>query len=355
MSDLQRSSAQPQSDPVRTSEPVKDAHKDVLKGLDVVYGRYSGDSFLEFEGIDLGAVNNITVRFQTWSWNGTLLYVDQGRVRRGFFFIKLHLLNGTLQYDFSCNQEEGIRKINTNIQVNDGNEYLVHVRQHLAPCEAEVTVSGFQRVRSVPSNYWSGLTVQMTGHVFIGGLPLSHPPYKGAEPLYNYTGCIEIIEINKLRRFRTSTAITASNVDNCSRSSLSALSVRLKNSICRMLTSTDRLAFEPFTGLHSVASACLAHRSILWSMWYQDTPVGTVAPPPVSSPFETTPNGADIITPLSSAPPPACSDGPCRNGGTCRPLSLPSGAAAFLCDCPLHFTGRLCEKGRPLLSLWLPC
>uniref|UniRef100_A0AAR2KS92 Protein eyes shut homolog n=1 Tax=Pygocentrus nattereri TaxID=42514 RepID=A0AAR2KS92_PYGNA len=291
--------------PTSPSTPFTPAPADDLLDAelpaDVVYGRYSGDSFLEFEGIDLGAMNNITVRFQTWSWNGTLLYVDQGRVRRGFFFIKLHLLNGALQVRKIC--KEGIRKINTNIQVNDGNEYLVHVRQHLAPCEAEVTVSGFQRVRSVPSNYWSGLTVQMTGHVFIGGLPLSHPPYKGAEPLYNYTGCMEIIEINRLRGFRTSTAITANNVDNCR------------------------------------------------SMWYQDTPVGTVAPPPVSSPFETTPNGADIITPLPSAPPPACSDGPCRNGGTCRPLSLPSGAAAFLCDCPLHFTGRLCEKD---ISIFFP-
>ncbi|KAI4900240.1 hypothetical protein NFI96_019000, partial [Prochilodus magdalenae] len=38
---------------------------------------------------------------------------------------------------------------------------------------------------------------------------------QGAEPFYNYTGCIEIIEINQLRGFRTSTAIAASNVDNC--------------------------------------------------------------------------------------------------------------------------------------------
>ncbi|KAI4900239.1 hypothetical protein NFI96_003157 [Prochilodus magdalenae] len=77
-----------------------------------------------------------------------------------------------------------------------------------------------------------------------------------------------------------------------------------------------------------------------------DPPAATVTPPPASSPVEIASNGADSMTPLPTAPPLACADGPCRNGGTCRPLSLPSGAAAFLCDCPLHFTGRLCEKGR---------
>ncbi|XP_049328582.1 protein eyes shut homolog isoform X2 [Astyanax mexicanus] len=278
-----------------TVSPVDDL-LEVQHSEDIEYGRYSGDSFLEFDGIDLGAVSNITLRFQTWAQNGTLLYIDQGRVHRGFFFIKLHLLNRKLQYDFSCNQEEGIRRINTDIQVNNGNEYLVHVRQYLAPCEAEILVSGFQRIRSVPSNYWSGLSVQRTGHVFVGGLPLSRPPYKGAEPFYNYSGCIQIIEINKLRGFRSSAALAVNNLDNCR------------------------------------------------SLWHQDPPAGTTAPPPVSSALETTPSGADSTKPLPTAPPSPCADGPCRNGGTCQPLSLPSGAAAFLCDCPLHFTGRLCEK-----------
>ena len=51
-------------------------------------------------------------------------------------------------------------------------------RQYLAPCEAEVAVSGYERVRSIPSNYWSGLTIQRTSRLFLGGLPLSYLPYK---------------------------------------------------------------------------------------------------------------------------------------------------------------------------------
>ena len=38
---------------------------------------------------------------------------------------------------------------------------------------------------------------------------------KGAQPFSNYTGCVEIIEINKLRGFYTSSAVAGSNVDDC--------------------------------------------------------------------------------------------------------------------------------------------
>lgn len=44
--------------------------------------------------MNLSAVSNIRVRFQTRSVNGTLLYVDQGT---GSFYIKLYLNNGILQ------------------------------------------------------------------------------------------------------------------------------------------------------------------------------------------------------------------------------------------------------------------
>lgn len=48
---------------------------------------------------------------------------------------------------------------------------------------------------------------------------------------------------------------------------------------------------------------------------------------------------------ISPASPSVCQEGLCHNGGTCHPLSLPTGATSFQCDCPLHFTGRFCEKG----------
>lgn len=48
---------------------------------------------------------------------------------------------------------------------------------------------------------------------------------------------------------------------------------------------------------------------------------------------------------ISPELPSVCQEGMCHNGGTCHPLSLPTGATSFQCDCPLHFTGRFCEKG----------
>lgn len=58
--------------------------------------------------------------------------------------------------------------------------YFVFVfhRQYLSPCAAEVTITGFGTVRSIPSNYTPAVSLQRTGRLFIGGLPLRFPPYK---------------------------------------------------------------------------------------------------------------------------------------------------------------------------------
>lgn len=62
---------------------------------DISFGRYSGKSFLEFEGIEIGATLSVTMRFQTESMYGTLLYMTSAK--KGVFFIKLYISNGTLQ------------------------------------------------------------------------------------------------------------------------------------------------------------------------------------------------------------------------------------------------------------------
>lgn len=74
---------------------------------------------------------------------------------------------------------------------------------------------------------------------------------------------------------------------------------------------------------------------------HQDSLADAVVPSDAFSP----PRGAGSINLLPTVPSLACSDEPCLNGGMCHPLSMPSGAAAFFCNCPLHYTGRLCEKG----------
>lgn len=63
-----------------------------------------------------------------------------------------------------------------------------------------------------------------------------------------------------------------------------------------------------------------------------------------------------VASQISPKLPSVCQEGLCHNGGTCHPLALPTGAASFRCDCPLHFTGRVCEKGSRgsffLCELW---
>ncbi|XP_067092648.1 protein eyes shut homolog [Osmerus mordax] len=273
--------------------------------------QYTGSSYLAFEGLQVGAENSLVVRFHTSLRQGTLLYVDQGS-SRDLFFMKLFLLDGMLQYAFACSPEEGVRHVNTSIRVDDGLAHVVYVRQGLAPCEAEVTVSGYQGVRSRQSNYWSGLALQRTSHLFIGGLPHRYQPYQGAEPFHNYTGCIEIIEINKLKGFYASNAIAGSNVENCRSGFLT--------------NTSDTSKWRPVE--------------------MSTQPVHLPAPRPPQPPQPTSPPGTPnqtvwtVSTPTQR--PPGCHGNLCLNGGTCWEPA--GGPLPVRCDCPLHFTGRLCEK-----------
>lgn len=54
-------------------------------------------------------------------------------------------------------------------------DVLFH-RQHLTPCEAELTLSGHEKIKSTASNYWLGHTIQTTNHIFTGGLPQRYLP-----------------------------------------------------------------------------------------------------------------------------------------------------------------------------------
>uniref|UniRef100_A0A8C5HG05 Protein eyes shut homolog n=1 Tax=Gouania willdenowi TaxID=441366 RepID=A0A8C5HG05_GOUWI len=259
------------------------------------YVHYFGSSFLEFHSIDLGSLNTITVRFQTTVAQGTILYVDQGPANGDFFFVKLFILNGFLQYAFCCNEEEGTTHMNTFIHVDNGLVHIVNIRQHLAPCEAELTLSGFKKIQSAVSNYWLGDIISKTNHVFTGGLPQHYQPNQRAKPFHNFTGCIEVIEINEVRSFYTSDAIAGGNVDQC-RSTLYA-------------TETSTNSLSQSTSSDTVITATLA------------APVQASKHPQLQTQV--------------------CRESVCHNGGTCH--QKPNGALPS-CHCPLHFTGRFCEK-----------
>lgn len=55
-------------------------------------------------------------------------------------------------------------------------EVCVFCRQHLTPCEAELTLSGHDGIKSNTSNYWVSHVTEGTNHVFTGGLPQHHLP-----------------------------------------------------------------------------------------------------------------------------------------------------------------------------------
>uniref|UniRef100_A0AAV2JPI9 Protein eyes shut homolog n=1 Tax=Knipowitschia caucasica TaxID=637954 RepID=A0AAV2JPI9_KNICA len=281
----------PMETTVNTSSPSHPAA--ALSPRSTANVKYFGDSFLEFDGIEMNRLNDITLRFQTRSSQGTLLYMDHGPANNQFFFIKVFITEGVLKYAFNCHKEDEVTQINTAIQINDDTAHMVNIRQHLNPCEAELTLSGHSTIKSAVSNYWPGSMLQRTYHIFVGGLPLRYPLNQKAEHFDNFTGCIEIIEINNRRSFLTSDSIANSNTGEC------------RNTTHPSDTILPRL--DPST--HSYLNDSTVTRT----------------------------------EKSSSDEAPVCFQGLCQNGGTCYTQhhfnkSIP------LCLCPLHFTGPFCEK-----------
>ncbi|XP_065443999.1 protein eyes shut homolog [Chrysemys picta bellii] len=244
----------------------------------------------------------------------------------GHFFIQLFIKHGTLQYQFVCDGEAEVRSINTTIRVDDGHKYRVHIRQDMIPCDAEVTVLGVSAKISMPTNLWSSSVWLETGPIFIGGLPHRYAkkqypqeekisdnrgladigitrssdwklkPDKVPEPFYNFTGCIQVLEINNLGPFTFSNAVGRNNIDSCRL----PLSTQMSTDVLAATSDISEL-LKPVV-------------------------------PSLSSP----------------ALPSVCQESLCHNGGTCHHIHLSSGATSFQCDCPLHFTGRFCEKDTAL-------
>ncbi|XP_017164565.1 protein eyes shut homolog isoform X2 [Poecilia reticulata] len=268
---------------------------------DSSYLHYFGNSYLEFQGVDLGTQNNIAVRFQTTASQGTLLYVDQGPINGDFFFMKLFIQDGVLQYAFCCNEEDEVTRMSASSRVDDGRVHIVHIRQNLTPCEAELTLSGNTRIKSTASNYWLGHMIQRTNHVFVGGLRQQYIPNQKAKPLHNYTGCIEVIEINHLRSFYTADAVAGSNIEQC------------RYTLHHMVASTENYLSltSPSASPTTVSTATLV-----------------LSTPPPKIPLHEPKAGHDDL---------------CHNGGTFHQMQL-HGRTLSSCHCPLHFTGSFCEK-----------
>uniref|UniRef100_A0A8C7WP38 Protein eyes shut homolog n=1 Tax=Oryzias sinensis TaxID=183150 RepID=A0A8C7WP38_9TELE len=276
----------PVTDPVPLVTVVKNITWGYTSKVET-YIQYFGNSYLEFKGIDLSAHNNITVSFQTTAALGTLLYVDQGPVNGDFFFMKLFIQDGILQYAFCCNEEEEAKWMSTLTQVDDGEVHVVHIRQHLTPCEAELILSGYEKIKSTASNYWLGHMIQKTNNVFTGGLPQNYIPSQKAKPLFNFTGCLEVIEINRMRNFDASDAVGGSNIDQCRYS------------------------------LHATEASTESVSTLTSQSAPSDTMNTTMMAAPTQAPEQ----------PLHE--PQICREGLCRNGGSCHELQLPEGLTVF--------------------------
>ncbi|XP_053794413.1 protein eyes shut homolog [Vidua chalybeata] len=266
---------------------------------DFSYAHYYGDSYLEFQGLHLNMQNFIHIEFKTNDPHGLLLNIEQSPETIRHFLIRLVIHNGTLQYQYLCDDAAEVKNISTTARVDNGHWYNVQIRQSMVPCEAEMSILKLSSNTSITRNFWSTSYWLETGSIFVGGLPHPHAAKEVSGPVYNFTGCIKVVEINNVGPFSFSNAVGRSNVDNC------RISVPTRLSTAFPVVSSD-VPHLPDPGVPSQ---------------------------------------------ISPAFPSVCQEGLCHNGGTCHPLSLPTGTPSFRCDCPLHFTGRFCEKD---IALFFP-
>ncbi|XP_061766366.1 protein eyes shut homolog isoform X2 [Nerophis ophidion] len=227
------------------------------------YIHYFGDSYLEFEGIELSIVNNITVRFQTQADHGTIVYVGQGPAKRNAFFMELFVMDGLLQFVFSCNEEEDVSWMDTQMKVHDSKVHIVNIRLRMAPCGAEITLSGHDRIKSAVRNNWQGHKIRRTNHIFVGGRPQQYSTNQSKQPFHNFTGCIEITEFNEVRSFHTSDAIAGGNTEPCSLNTTSPPTheacgdgVCLNGGTCRDLQKPGRSTSSCHCPLHFSGTFC---------------------------------------------------------------------------------------------------
>ncbi|XP_069742209.1 protein eyes shut homolog [Narcine bancroftii] len=306
-----------------------------LTGSHFSYAQYHGNSYLEFLGFHLLLQNNISVRLQTSSSHGTLFYAQQSQQGADVFFFKLFIEEGFLQFQFLCKSSGEVKSVNTSARVSDGKTHVIHIRQDLLPCNAVIMVSGVAMATSKSPGAFSHLINQQTGPVFVGGLPISYHPNQIAGPFNNFTGCLEVTEINGLGPFIPSNAVSRHNIDRCS----SPQKKRCSEENLLVHKSHGKKALKVASGTRSPKSFPRINSNLLSATATPGTMHGDDATPLLLSVPSTSflPRAAMRIS--------NCQEDTCQNGGTCRDTWLPSGAAFLQCDCPLHFAGDFCENG----------
>ncbi|RMC13434.1 hypothetical protein DUI87_10972 [Hirundo rustica rustica] len=95
---------------------------------DFSYARYYGDSYLEFQGLHLNMQNFIHLEFRTYNPHGLLLNIDQSLETIQHFLIRLVIKNGTLEYQYLCDEAAEVKSITTTARVDDGHWYNVQIR-----------------------------------------------------------------------------------------------------------------------------------------------------------------------------------------------------------------------------------
>ncbi|XP_048361823.1 protein eyes shut homolog [Sphaerodactylus townsendi] len=98
-----------------------------LSFSDFSYIQYEGDSYVEFDGFQLHPQNNIHLEFHTTGLHGVIFYIEQNPTTIGQSFIQLSVKNGILQYQFACNSGGEARNVSTDVRVNNGMKYRVHI------------------------------------------------------------------------------------------------------------------------------------------------------------------------------------------------------------------------------------
>ncbi|KAJ7408908.1 hypothetical protein WISP_117894 [Willisornis vidua] len=112
---------------VETNSLSQRKHVLLMCSLYFSYAHYYGNSYLEFQGLHLNMKNFIHLEFKTYNPYGLLLNIEQSPETIQHFLIRLFISNGTLQYQFLCDEAAEVKSITTTARVDDGHLYNVQI------------------------------------------------------------------------------------------------------------------------------------------------------------------------------------------------------------------------------------
>lgn len=151
--------------------------------------QFLGLSYLELDNFTSPSSNNISLDFATTDNAGILYYSRRAPTEATgpdtLDFIAIHLVDGKIAFSFNLGEVDTSVMIVSNVPVNDGNWHHLDIYQMIKI--GELVVDGVKMTGESASIFDR---LDVTGHVFLGGVPMENQSDNFMSNYQHFTGCL---------------------------------------------------------------------------------------------------------------------------------------------------------------------